>query len=203
MKLYSYVVTHDTGFSPNPFWGCCTLADCKPAIRRTAREGDWLVGLSPRANGNRVIYAMQIDEILPYAAYYRDERFAAKIPDFGRGEVVYKCGDNIYEPWPDGGYRQKAPSMHSDGLKEDPQTKAHDLGGANVLISWRFHYFGKHGPELPEELRELRVGRGHKSRFLPEVITRFLEFISAQPKGISGPPTRWPTDDRSWRQAQP
>ena len=21
MKLYSYILTHDTGFAPNPFWG--------------------------------------------------------------------------------------------------------------------------------------------------------------------------------------
>ena len=45
MKLYSYIITEDTGFSPNPFWGCCTLADCKPEIRRNAKVGDWIVGL--------------------------------------------------------------------------------------------------------------------------------------------------------------
>jgi hypothetical protein len=47
MKLYCYIVTHDTGFSPNPFHGYCTLACCKPTIRRTAKEGDWVVGLTP------------------------------------------------------------------------------------------------------------------------------------------------------------
>lgn len=40
MKLFSYIVTHDAGFAPNPFWGYCTLACCKPAIRRTANVGD-------------------------------------------------------------------------------------------------------------------------------------------------------------------
>ncbi len=83
MKLYSYIVTHDTGFSPNPFWGYCTLADCKPAIRRTAEVGDWIVGLSPKPTGNRMVFAMQVDEILSYADYYHDERFTG-FPRFCR-----------------------------------------------------------------------------------------------------------------------
>ena len=32
--LFSYVVATDSGFAPNPFFGLCTLACCKPAIRR-------------------------------------------------------------------------------------------------------------------------------------------------------------------------
>ena len=43
MELYSYVIKHDSGFAANPFCGYCTLADCKPAIRRTAKVGDWIV----------------------------------------------------------------------------------------------------------------------------------------------------------------
>lgn len=33
-KLYAYKMTHDTGFAPNPYFGVCTLACCKPRIRR-------------------------------------------------------------------------------------------------------------------------------------------------------------------------
>jgi len=98
MKLYSYIVNHDTGFSPNPFWGYCTLADCKPTIRRTAEVGDWIVGLSPKATGNRVIFAMEVEEIIKFEQYYRDKRFTYKIPDYTKGEVIYKTGDNIYKP---------------------------------------------------------------------------------------------------------
>lgn len=61
-RLYSYTITHDTGFAPNPFWGWCTLATCKPQIRRTAQVGDWIAGLSPKATGNRLVYAMQVSE---------------------------------------------------------------------------------------------------------------------------------------------
>ena len=41
MNLYSYVITRDYGFAPNPFWNICTLATCKPQIREHALKGDW------------------------------------------------------------------------------------------------------------------------------------------------------------------
>ena len=37
--LYSYVITRDYGFAPNPFGGICTLATCKPGIRNHAKVG--------------------------------------------------------------------------------------------------------------------------------------------------------------------
>ncbi len=200
MKLFSYIVTHDTGFSPNPFWGCCTLACCKPAIRRTAQVGDWVVGLSPKAAGNRVIFAMKVDEILDFASYFNDKRFAKKKPDYSRSGVVWKAGDNIYKPLSNGQFHQLQ-SMHSNGKEENLETKKHDLGGKNVLAGKTFYYFGTSGPELPAYLEELKVGRGHKNRFSQNTIERFLNFISAYPPGINGRPTSWPNGDNSWRQA--
>jgi hypothetical protein len=199
MKLYSYVVRDDTGFSPNPFWGCCTLAGCKPVIRRTAEVGDWIVGLSPKASGNRVVFAMEVEEILDYKKYYRDQRFVDKIPDYTKGKMIYKCGDNIYKPKPNGEFWQLR-SMHSMGDQEDLDTKAHDLSGVNVLIARTFHYFGASGPELPGQVDELKVGRAHKNRFSSKTICSFLEFIASYPLGVSASLTKWPGDDTSWRQ---
>ena len=34
MIVYEYVMTSDSGFAPNPFHGACTLACCKPKIRK-------------------------------------------------------------------------------------------------------------------------------------------------------------------------
>jgi hypothetical protein len=198
MRLHSYIVTHDTGFSPNPFWGCCTLADCKPAIRRTAHVGDWIVGLTPKSDGNRLIYAMQVEEILTFEDYYRDSRFAAKMPDYSKLKIVHKCGDNIYKPMPNGEFRQLQ-SMHSDGINENPKTKAQDLRGKNILISRKFYYFGSRTLELPKELHVLRVGRGHKNGFSTDVISKFLNFIVKQRTGVYAAPTRWRQDDDSWK----
>ena len=201
MKLHSYIVWHDTGFAPNPFWGYCTLANCKPAIRRTAKVEDWIVGLSRKSMGNRVVFAMQVDEILRYEQYYRDGRFASKIPDYTKGKVIYKCGDNIYKPLPNGDFQQLK-SMHSRGDQENPDTKEHDLKGVCVLIARAFHYFGSSGPELPGHLDELKGGRGHKNRFSLETKSSFLEFIASHPQGVSARPTEWSSGDNSWRQGQ-
>jgi hypothetical protein len=193
MKLHSYIVVHDTGFSPNPFWGYCTLACCKPVIRRTANVGDWVAGLSSKAEGNRLIYAMQIEEILTHEAYYRDSRFTAKIPAHSTGRIVHKCGDNIYKPLPDGGFQQLR-SMHSNGEDEDPQAKDYDLGGKNVLISRTFYYFGSHSPRLPGALLALQGGRGHKNRFSDPVISEFMQFLAGYRTGVHGNPTGWQAD---------
>ena len=43
--LYVYIITRDFGFAPNPFHGRCTLATCKPGIRKSAKVGDWVLGV--------------------------------------------------------------------------------------------------------------------------------------------------------------
>lgn len=202
MRLYSYVVVHDTGFAPNPFWGYCTLANCKPAIRRTAQVEDWVVGLSPKYAENRLIYAMRVEEILSHDAYFADARFGPKKPDYSQGQVVCKSGDNIYEPRSEGGFHQLQ-SMHSNGTDENPWTKAHDLSGKKVLVSKTFCYFGSQAISLPPDLDCLKVGRAHRCRFSEDTISLFLEFMSDKPVGVHAPPTHWPREDQSWKQAQP
>ena len=54
MRVFSYVVMHDSGFAPNPFHGHCTLACCKPKIRSQAKAGDIVIGLTTRSE--RVVY---------------------------------------------------------------------------------------------------------------------------------------------------
>lgn len=198
LGLYSYILVHDTGFSPNPFWGYCTLACCKPTIRRTAKKGNWIVGLSPKAYGHKLIYAMLVKEVLTYKEYFNDDRFAAKIPGYTKGKVVYKCGDNIYKPLPDGDFQQLQ-SVHSNGQYKNLDTKAHDLGGKNVLISENFYYFGSQPLDLPLELHDLKVGRGHKNKFSDNVILAFEEFIRTNRTGVHAAPSKWPDGDYSWR----
>jgi hypothetical protein len=198
MKLFSYIVTHDAGFAPNPFWGYCTLACCKPAIRRTANVGDWIVGLSSKPE-YKIIYAMQVKEILLHKDYFHDSRFVAKIPDYNAGNTKNKCGDNIYEYMSNGKYRQ-LPSKHSNKKNreiEDKEAKKHDLSGKYVLVSKRFHYFGRNAIKLPKEFRCLKAGRGHRNRFSEDVIKRFLKFIDKKQRGRCALPTKWEEDNNS------
>ncbi len=75
--LYIYVVTRDFGFAPNPFHGYCTLATCKPGIRRVAQVGDWVMGVggSRLHAAGRCIYLMNVSEVLPFDTYWSDNRF--------------------------------------------------------------------------------------------------------------------------------
>lgn len=43
-QLFSYVIPTDDGAAPNPSWGECSLAICKPAIRKGADVDDWVIG---------------------------------------------------------------------------------------------------------------------------------------------------------------
>jgi hypothetical protein len=198
--LYSYVVTHDTGFAPNPFFGFCTLACCKPEIRRTANVGDWVVGLTPRADGNRVAYFMHVDEILPsFDLYWRDRRFAKKKPRYD-ASVVLKCGDNIYEPQGGREYRQlRSAHSYRQTDVEDPERKGKDLRGERILISETFAYFGARSLELPPSLGFLIVGRGHRCCLPDEVKSEFLHFVkSVGLGGVRATPREWPDGDESW-----
>jgi hypothetical protein len=196
MKLYSYIVKHDTGFAPNPFYGYCTLACCKPTIRRTAEKGDWIVGLTPKNTGNEVVYLMRVDDVVEsFSDYWDDPRFRAKKPS-QTGELRKKCGDNIYEPYGTG-YRQ-LPSIHSEGDFEHNGNKTHDLSGRRILVSETFAYFGSKPKPLPEELRPLIVGRGHRSRFLNETKAAFIRFAGTVGFGVHAAPQQWRDGDDSW-----
>jgi len=39
-------MTHDSGFAPNPLFGCLTLPTCMTEIRRTKKVGDWVAGFA-------------------------------------------------------------------------------------------------------------------------------------------------------------
>ena len=80
MRLLSYVVAHDYGFAPNPFYGMCTLATCKPRIRRAAAIGDWIVGTGSKENGRQgyLVYVMQVTKALTFNHYWTDSQFRRK-----------------------------------------------------------------------------------------------------------------------------
>ena len=190
MTLYSYIVAYDDGFAPNPFHGVCTLACCKPGIRRSAQRGDYIVGLGPRRSGNRVVFAMKVEETLGFDDYWHDERFRAKRPDRAAGGVK-ALGDNIYY-LNEAGEWQQEPSNHShkDGRQSQYFTRL-DTGGENVLIGQNFIYWGGDGPPLPANLEGLIGGRGHRSRSNDKYIPDFLEWFNSQEeRGLPGPPTR-------------
>src|SRR5687768_2925995 len=104
MTLYSYCLMYDSGAAPNPYWGVCTLAICKPKIRSTAIEADWIVGLgsvnSPIRNiSNCVVYAMKVTKVLSMKEYdsHCREHLPGKIPNLTHKDFRCRVGDCIYD----------------------------------------------------------------------------------------------------------
>src|SRR5713226_5075925 len=97
VKLHSDVVARDYGFAPNPFFGVCTLATCKPRIRSVAQIGDWVVGTGSRkrTRERHIVYTMRVTGAMTFNQYWRALRFQSKKPNL-RGSKKQAFGDNIY-----------------------------------------------------------------------------------------------------------
>lgn len=202
MRLYSYVVRYDSGFAPNPFYGWCTLATCKPTIRRTAQVGDWIVGTGSDnqqvRRGNHLVYAMRVAEVLTFNSYDADPRFQAKKP-YRRGSRKQSCGDNIY--YRDAANRQwlQRDSFHSnaDGSRRADHVQR-DTGVNRVLASDEFIYFGGTGPRIPASLtaangRSLsKDGIGYYVFDDPVFVAEVEAWLtSLGVQGYQGPPFEW------------
>jgi len=153
--LFIYVVRRDFGFAPNPFHGVCTLATCKPDIRRSARIGDWVMGVGGtrlRATG-RCLYLMKVTEMSTFDEYWSDSRFISKRP-LRNGSSVMMVGDNIYHRNDGIGAWIQADSHHSNPDGSPNMTNLEtDTRSANVLISTHFYYFGSCAP--PVDLKSI------------------------------------------------
>lgn len=145
-----------------------------------------LLDSAPKALGNKLVYAMKVEDKLTHDQYFRDPRFDSKKPATKSPNSRSKCGDNMYyRAKGNGHYKQKESAIHgADEFKRDTSSEY-------VLVSSRddFYYFGKDAKELPPRLlKQIVVGRGHRSKFEPDTIKEVIKFISHLPKGIKGEP---------------
>lgn len=197
MKVYSYVVARDFGFAPNPFHGFCTLATCKPKIRKNAEIGDIIIGIGSGAQDsaykNRMIFAMIVSDILTYDEYWNDPRFAPKKPFMG-GSLKQMYGDNIYHTSPETGMIVQEFSHHSyDDGSTNYNNFNRDVPGEKVLVAEQFWYFGNQAIEIPSSLSCLsEVKRGHqvwKGQDLYCAVRAWLE--SLNDSGFIGKPCKF------------
>ena len=178
MKLFSYVVDHDNGFAPNPYYGVCTLAHCKFGVNgkknvvELAQKGDWVVGTGGRGKRSighgKLIYAMRFDEKLTLKKYYDEVRFRKK-----------RRNKN-------GSYQQG----QGDNLNKDKH-----LQNRYVLISRRYFYFGNNAIKIPIRFREHPIhplekkGPGFRSRFNEKFVTSVVGWLNTSYRtGIHGNP---------------
>lgn len=182
MDLYSYCIPYDDGAAPNPYWGVCTLVICKPAIRRTAKAGDWIAGTGAKyarlADGTvkdmsgRLVYAMKVTEKLTMAEYdaRTRTRLKEKIPSWRSADRRRRLGDSIYD------FSMKKPTQRK-GVHVEGNIKT-DLNGKHALLSTHFFYFGKEAVLLPKRLQEIAQNRqGHRRRLNDPFVEEFTEWI--------------------------
>lgn len=201
MRLYSYVVRYDSAFAPNPFYGYCTLATCKPSIRKSASIGDWIVGCGSDARGVRrggyLVYAMRVTETLSFEKYWKDSRFEAKKPE-RCGSRKQSCGDNIYHR---GGGSEEWEQLDSFHSNADGSTNARHLTRDTridrVLISDDYCYFGGEGPTIPSQFRNYagrdicKKGIGQAVFDDPHLISDFVQWRRTLGDHYQGAPWDW------------
>lgn len=200
--LHSYIVRYDSAFAPNPFYGFCTLATCKPGIRKSAKVGDWVVGTGSGdkkiRRGGFLVHAMRITEVLDFEHYSSDPRFKDKQP-MRRGSRKQSCGDNIYfRTEADDGWLQRDSFHTNDDGTLNQRHVNRDTGVNRVLISNDFVYFGGEGPCIPPQFRDYagydicQKGVGRKKVVDDDLIVEFVAWLrSLGDFGYRGMPTEW------------
>jgi len=196
-RLFTYTIPFDDGAAPNPFHGMCSLAICKPGIRKAAQVGDWVAGLGSRnaPSGDlsgRLVYAMRVEEVVSLKDYdhFALTRWPHRIPNTGSFALQDRLGDCIYD------YSSGSPAQRN-GV-HDAGNVATDLRGENVLISRDFYYYGAKAIPLPDFLLPIRhQTQGHKSTCNNPYFDGFVEWIRSiepQSKGQYG----WPDSAINW-----
>lgn len=189
--MWSYKLTYDTMFAPNPLWGILTLATCKPRIRRSpnSKKGTWIAGWtactlhnSPLQNKpisyckrgeEKLIYLAQIDETIALDKYW--EKYPQKRPIVGCGinHATY-YGDNIYHKESNGDIIQAPNNSH---YKDDIQKDFYN--GQYALVCKKFFYFTMEKRlYVPEDFRSLihaGVGQSLKSG---ELVYKFIDYVT-------------------------
>ena len=191
MSLYSYVITRDYGFAPNPFWNSCSLATCKPQIREYASVGDWVAGFggAHTAISRKMVFLMRIDEICSFDEYWEDSRFYMKKPCFD-GNYQQCYGDNIYHHIESEWIQENSHHSYENGVNQN--NLLHDTRVDRVLLSFYYWYFGKNAIELPKEFSEvIAVGRPYK-KLQDNVCTEIIKWVENHYEiGQQGMPYSW------------
>jgi hypothetical protein len=173
-KLLTYIVTHDSGLAPNPFWNWCTLAVCTPNHQGARIEkGDWIVGFYNKKHGNKFLYAMEVyDRRIHLNDYFHDKQFAKKKPNIN-GSWKQRCGDNFYSLDKNGKWQQHE-TLHHNTQKSFEQDTRHPY----VFVAKKFWYLGSNAYDLPKCFLPLVGGIGIRVNHDPILVEKFKKWIT-------------------------
>lgn len=176
MKIFSYVIARDFGFAPNPFYNFCSLATCKPVIRKRAEIGDWIIGTGSNQLScqNKLLYAMQVTDKITYNDYWVNPRYECKKPIIN-GSLKQMYGDNIYYKNENNKWHQ-AHSHHSlENGSINKYNLERDTQSEYVLISSNYFYFGNKFINIPDDLIMHLCKKGPGFRYVKE--QKAIDFI--------------------------
>lgn len=202
MKVYSYMIDHDFGLAPNPFGKYCTIAVCKPSIRKSKNlnVSDWIIGTGSKALEKstgfdcvtKLIFAIQVSEIISLNSYWRDQRFQYKKPEMN-GTLSTMFGDNFYyldenEKW----IQIDCAHRNVDSIYNEEHIRK-DTSGQNALVAENFYYFGDNAQQIPEELLAIcHTTQGVKIVKPEELAIQFLDWLrNNYAIGMHGLPISW------------
>jgi hypothetical protein len=177
--LFSYCIPTDDGAAPNPFWGVCSLAICKPKFRKNARLKDWIVGTGSKNSpigdiSSSVVYTMCVTRRVTMRDYDRISRIELpdKVPDWDNPDFRRRVGDSIYD------FSTNPPTIRRSVHGE--RDRRRDLSGEYVLLSNHYYYFGDRPVQIPDELRSIiKTGRGHKRIEDAAIVEKFVMWLDS------------------------
>lgn len=183
-RIYYYILKIDLGAAPCIENGFLTLAICKPAIRRTAKKGDWLIGFTPKNEGHKLAYIAEItDEPIEGQDYYNNPKYNKRL-------------DNIYI-FENHEYSLKNEKIHKEKNVITDVGDKPKYSNAFVLKSEKFSDFRDNPKSLPSDkfpylLEKLgRLTQGHRVNHSDKVrveLEKLIKKIRISKKGVLGKP---------------
>lgn len=98
MSTFIYIQKVDTGLAPCVYRGIWSLALCKPTIRRSARDGDIIIAVTPKEDGHRLSSWAKVSA-------------KVSMEEFSKTHSPNRP-DNIYEKLPRGKYFRRKSVKH-------------------------------------------------------------------------------------------
>jgi hypothetical protein len=169
-----------------------TLAICKPVIRRTAIEGDWIIGISPKEDGHKLCYAAQVTCRIPGQRYYTKEMFRK------RGDSIYSFDGTRFS-------LRKRRKVHNEEDEKRDLGKFPSYRNAFVLMSSRgsFWYYGNNARSISSTQyhalnhRLNRLQQGHRVRHslgVHKELLTMIKWLRRRKPGVQGDPRNPPSE---------
>lgn len=186
----------DAGSAPNVAGDICTLAICKPMIRRSARIGDIIIGLRAKSGELGGLGPHAVDSVL-YVMRVTDKKTFAEYDAFCGTYLPVKIPTELH---PEGDCLYRADGTQRTGGHHGPHNAAQDLSGLYVLMGdgARKNFWYRKDPagyRLPTDLAAAlgveSVRRGHRVHDLTaELEAQLMAWLSTFPTDVATTATK-------------